>query len=129
MNYVRILLFSSLAILGGWISYSNILTAFIYNQPIIERDGIMNILSGYGCLLIGIYIAVYAAKEQFHFSLYIGEINKMIGILFFISLILSVITFSTINRQIDGYIECKNLREISTRYSSRTYAKSIELCQ
>lgn len=129
MNYGRILIFSLLAILGGWISYNNIYTAILSSEKIIERSGIINIFSGYGCFFIGIYIVIYAAKEQFRLPFNIGEANKVIGGLFVASLVLSVITFSSINRQIEGYVECKDLRQISSRYSSRTYAKSIELCQ
>ncbi len=129
MNYARIVIFSLLAILGGWICYMNISVAFLKSsQVIIERDGIMNILSGYACFFVGIYITVYAVKEQFHLTINIGEINKAIGGITILSLILSVITFSAINRQVDGYTECKNQREISSRYSSRTYAISPEAC-
>lgn len=129
MNYIRAIFSFLLALLGGWISKSNFEFAFLSGNSIIERSGIVNILSGYGCLFIGLYFVVFWIKNQFQLSINIGEESKVVGGLFVFSLILSVITFSSINRQIEGYVECKDLREISTRYSSRTYAKKIELCQ
>ncbi len=128
MNYARIVIFSLLAVLGGWISYSNISTATLSSQIVIERDGIVNIFSGYGCFFIGVYIVLYSAKEQFRLTVNIGKINKMVLSLFFISLILSVINFSAINYQIKGYTECKDQRKLSSRYSSRTYAMSPKIC-
>ncbi|GLT20208.1 hypothetical protein GCM10007938_39910 [Vibrio zhanjiangensis] len=129
MSYIRVLFSLLLAILGGWISKGNIEIAFLYKHPVIERSGIVNVLSGYGCLSIGLYLALFWLKDQFGFPLNIGKANKVIAGLIVISLILSVMTFSAINRQIDGYVECKDQRKLSSRYSSRTYAISQERCE
>ncbi|EMI4513204.1 hypothetical protein V6560_000693 [Vibrio parahaemolyticus] len=128
MNLLRMVVFLLLSILGGWIINANIYSAFSDAQLVIERDGIMNIFAGYGCFFIGLYVVIYVAKEQFRLNFNVGEFNKVVGGLVITSLILSVVNFAAINRQVEGYTECKNLREISSRYSSRTYAISPELC-
>ncbi|MCL9783708.1 hypothetical protein M9194_19985 [Vibrio sp. S4M6] len=129
MNYIRIVSSFLFALLGGWISKDNIEIAFLTQHSIIERSGMVNILAGYSCLLIGFYLTLFWVKKQFQISINIGDIKKVVGGLLVASLILAIITFSAINRQIEGYTECKDKRKLSSRYSSQTYAISPELCK
>ena len=127
MNNLRIILFSILSIASGIVSFYNF---NIINDHVIEIPSVINIYSAYTVCLISIYIVLYTVKEQFKLNWKIGEINKTIFIIaLLISPTLSIGTIIKANNIIHNYVECKDLREISSRYSSRTYAKSIELCQ
>ncbi|MBF4323586.1 hypothetical protein EAY22_25735, partial [Vibrio anguillarum] len=71
-----------------------------------------------------------SVKDEFNLSLPIGEINKVIIIsVLVISPLFTVITYSKIHSNLENYVECSELRTLSSRYSSRTYAISPELCQ
>lgn len=129
MNYVRIVIFTLLSALGGWVVSNDLFLAFSGELPaVVEVSGLLNIMAGVGCLFIGIYITIYAAKEQFNLAVPVGDINKVCILGITLSAVLSVILHISIFSNISVYTECESLRKISSRYSSRTYAISDEVC-
>ncbi|WP_306332044.1 hypothetical protein [Vibrio injensis] len=128
MSYFRIL-FCLLVALGGWFLSKRQLETAFSNADIIKVDGLLNIWASYGILLLCCYLLFYYIKEIFKFSFPIGEINKVIIVIaIVIAPILAIGTFSKAKSNVSNYIECKDERKVSSRFSSRTYATTSELC-
>ncbi|HGE6067667.1 TPA: hypothetical protein ACGG77_003306 [Vibrio cholerae] len=129
MNYVRIVLCSLVTWLCLWITLGNLKQAFGFLASSVEVSGILNIWAGFGGFIVSVYLILYSIKDEFVLSLPIGEINRVIIIsALVISPLLTVITYERIHSNLNGYVECSDLRTLSSRYSSRTYATSFELC-
>lgn len=129
MNYVRMIMFSLLGGIGFWITSSNVHKALGAPMQVIEVSGILNVWAGFGCLLIGMYMVIWSVKEQFQLHLKIGNINTVLLVTsIIIAPLLAATTYGQIQANISGYVECKGKREVRSRYSSRTYAISEELC-
>lgn len=128
MIYVRICACLFISYLGYLQVKEQVATAFS-DASVIKIDGILNIWASFGMLFVFSYLGVYFINEKFSFHLPIGNLNK-IGILIIIVIapMLSTATYVQSNSNVSGYIECKNERKLSSRYSSRTYAISPELC-
>ena len=130
MNYIRIVLCLLVTWLCWWITSKNLNQAFGLLPSSVEVSGVLNIWAGFSGVIASIYLIVYSVKNEFNLSLPIGEINKVIIIsVLVISPLFTVITYSKIHSNLENYVECSELRTISSRYSSRTYAISSELCQ
>ncbi|MBY7902760.1 hypothetical protein KW459_17750 [Vibrio fluvialis] len=128
MNYVRIVLFSSMSLLALYFVCGGVSSA-LTNSPVITISSILNIWAAYGGTLIGAYLVLYFVKEQFHWSVRIGDFNRVIAVVgLLIAPLLATATYSKALSNVDNYVECKNERKISSRYSSRTYAISASLC-
>ena len=131
MNYLRIAVLPFVIYLGYWIIFRSLRYIFLPLPLTVAVDGILNICSGFGIFFIGLYLMLYWLKKTFKLSINIGNANKIaIFLLLFISPLLTTITYQQIHTRLDkySYIECRHLREISTRYSSRTYTKTPGLC-
>ncbi|MGD8231085.1 hypothetical protein [Vibrio sp. TRT 1302] len=129
MIIVRIITSLILFSLGFWITKINISPLFS-NSLLITTSGPINIWAGIACFMWGGYGLIYYIFYSYKRNHPIFDFNKVTIIIgTIISPLLAMIIIYNININIIGYTECKNLRELSSRYSSRTYAKSIELCQ
>ena len=129
MNYIRIILCSLVLWLCWWITSGNVKQAFGLLPSIVEVPGVLNIWAGFSGFITSAYLVVYSIKDEFKLSFYIGEINKVIIIsALAISPLLTIVTYSQIHANLENYVECSELRKLSSRYSSRTYALSPELC-
>lgn len=99
-------------------------------KDIFVIDGIFNVWGSISGVLIGSFFLLYYICQVLNYIITPNKLNKIALILIFIiSPLMSLVIRQASNAKITNYEECKNLREISTRYSSRTYAKSMELCQ
>ncbi|MGR5285559.1 hypothetical protein ACP3V5_09595 [Vibrio maritimus] len=104
-------------------------TAFSHGE-LITVYGLANMWGVYGALLVFFYLTLYHAKDAFSISLPIGDLNKTLlicGIL--VAPTFALATFGVTQTKLADYVECKSKREISTRFSSRTYAISVEVCE
>ncbi|EOX1298132.1 hypothetical protein ACPDLO_003146 [Vibrio cholerae] len=129
MNYIRIVLFSLLTWLGWWISSDNVSKAFGPISSIVEVSGVLNVWAGFCSIIAGLYLVIYSIKDEFKLSIPIGEINKVIIVsTLIVSPLLTIAIYSQMQSVVSSYVECKSERKISSRYSSRTYAVSEELC-
>lgn len=128
MNYLRVIFLGLLGGLAYFQIYGQIGSAFSTNS-VIKVDGLLNIWASYSGLLICTYLTIYYLKDIFHLSINIGNVNK-VGILMFVVIapLLTIVTFGQTKSNVSSYVECKSERKISSRYSSRTYAVSAELC-
>ncbi|MFV8457883.1 hypothetical protein ACNO5M_22675 [Vibrio owensii] len=100
-------------------------------NPIIKVGGIANIAAVFAMLFWMPYLLVYWINDLVKLPFPIGEFNKTFAVLTVLSLVVSLGVYKKIQQHIVqfNYIECKDMREISSRYSSRTYAISPELCE
>ncbi len=130
MNYIRIVLCLLVTWLCWWITSGNLNQAFGLLPSSVEVSGVLNVWAGFSGVIASMYLIVYSVKDEFNLSFPIGEINKVIIIsVLVISPLFTVITYSKIHSNLENYVECSELRTLSSRYSSRTYAISSELCQ
>lgn len=118
-----------LLLLGLWISDIN-MTGLYDIDDYIVLSSVINIWAGIACLLWGGYGIIYYLNSMLPISLPLGNFNK---VTIFQGLVLAPIVALCIHYQlstiVSDYIECKDQREISSRYSSRTYAISLEACE
>ncbi len=130
MNYIRIVLCLLLTWVGWWITSDNAIKAFGSIPTIVEVPGVLNIWAGFCSIFAGLYLIAYSIKDEFKLSVPIGDINKvLIASTLVLAPLLTVGTYTQIHTNIESYVECSELRKFSSRYSSRTYATSTELCQ
>jgi hypothetical protein len=127
--FIRIIALGLVTALGWWITADDFLKAFATSTPsVVEVSGILNIWAGLGCLFIGLYLAIYLAREQLNLSISVGNPNKVIIWGTILTLACALVLKSKIMSNVSGYVECSDLRKLTSRYSSRTYAISEELC-
>ncbi|WP_332405565.1 hypothetical protein [Vibrio metschnikovii] len=128
MIFFRIILFLIGSISGIWLVNDLILSAFSHDD-IIKVSGLLNMWGSFVMLLIFPYLVVYVIKDKYKLSINLGEINRVgLIIMIVISPVLAMITYTQSKSNVINYVECKDERKISSRYSSRTYAISSELC-
>ncbi len=97
---------------------------------VFPPDGVLNMWGVYGSFLIGIYGLVYWLGQLIDLPFPVGNFTKPVMIIaVVISPLLTVGTYAKVHADISGYVECTDLRKLSSRYSSHTYAVSEELCQ
>ncbi len=129
MIYIRMIGCVLIAYLG-YTQISDHLASAFSESPIIKVDGILNMWASYGLCFIFSYLAIYYIKAKYELAWRIGEINR---VLIFCSIVvaplLAIGTYIQAKDNVSNYIECSELRKFSSRYSSRTYATSTELCQ
>lgn len=95
----------------------------------ITLDGLLNIWASCSGVLFSAYLIVYSVKEQFKLSINIGDINKMLILsCLAVSPLMAIGIYSKTKENVSGYVECTGERKASSRYSSRTYAVSQQLC-
>jgi hypothetical protein len=116
-------------LLGGMWSLNLDIEATFSHQNIITISGLLNVWANFCMLLVGCYLLVFYFKEISGLSFFIGEFNKVVIILtLIVSSVLAIGLYAKSKWNVKEYVECKGLREISTRYSSRTYTITQELC-
>lgn len=75
-------------------------------------------------------MVAYSINSQFGLSLKLGEFNKVLILsCALIAPLLSIGTYTLSLDNVSDYVECKNERRVSARFSSRTYAVSTEICE
>ncbi len=132
MIIIRIASSLTLLLLGFWITEINLSPLLEYRDH-VSLPGLVNIWAGIACLFWGGYGVLYyllhnklkPKKDQIFFNF--NKMTIMIGLM--LSPILSLFVHQEISLMVESYIECKDLRELSSRYSSRTYAISPEVCE
>jgi hypothetical protein len=128
MPIARVLISVLLFLLGGWLSLINIEPIFS-TQLYVKTSGVLNVWGGYGSFLLGGYGFFYHLNQLIKLPFPVGDFNRLILIIaLIISPLLTIGTYEAVRSNISGYVECSNLRELSSRYSSRTYAKSESSC-
>lgn len=131
MIYLRLMVSFLLVGLGAYLSFENVKLAFNSNFPDEFRlYGIHNILAGIACLFIGLYMVLYWINTVKTFPFSLGNINKVGFMLIVGSLLIALLLKSMIQSNIEknGYVECSDLSKIATRYTSKTYTKTPEIC-
>lgn len=130
MNIFRIVLFSLLTALA-YFQVSGQVAAAFSQENTIEVDGVLNMWASFSGLLIGIYAAVYSFKLQFRLNIPMGDASKIIVLVAIsgMAYVPSLRTAIDNNLSNNHYVECKNERKVSSRYSSRTYAISNDACK
>jgi hypothetical protein len=129
VNYVRVIIFSVVVYIAFFQALEQIASAFGSSQ-IIKIDGLINIWTSNAGLLVGAYMVAYSINSQFGLSLKLGEINKVLLLsCVLIAPLLSIGTYTLSLDNVSDYVECKNERRVSTRFSSRTYAVSTDICE
>lgn len=128
-NILLILFFCGLAVVcfDASLGYVSIAQSV---GDVVTVDGFMNIAGAYGMLLLSICVVLKSSYLLMGGKL--PEINwnyVVYGLLLVITPSATYITYTNIQSNIEGYVECEDAREFSLRYSSRTYAISHELCQ
>jgi hypothetical protein len=122
----------ALGIFVFWLTSNQVkdqVVSAVSSNDVIVIDGLLNIWASVGGLLLFTYFSVYAAKNEFELSISMGNLNKIgITIAFIISPLLAMGTYSQAKANVADYVECKSERKLSSRYSSRTYARTEELC-
>jgi hypothetical protein len=128
LNQIRIVLFS-LVTYFAFGQASEQLSFALSDGDVIKTDGLLNIWASYSSLFLGLYIVIYSLKALWKLSLYIGEINRVLLVAcLIIAPLLAIGTYSQAKANVADYVECKSERKLSSRYSSRTYARTEELC-
>ena len=129
MNYIRIIIFSLVACIAFW-QVSEQFTSAFFSDDVVKIDGLLNIWAANASLLLGLYITIYSINEQFELSFRIGDINRVLILFcFLVAPLLAIGTYHLSLMNVINYVECKKERELSSRYSSRTYAVSQEVCE
>ncbi len=128
MNFVRVIIFLISTFVGIRI-VSDFVGILFYNDNVINVPGILNMWGGYGMVLICPYLVIYVINDEFNLSLPIGNMNN-VGIILMIVIapLFAIGTYSKTKANVADYVECQSERNISSRYSSRTYAINEELC-
>lgn len=129
MIFARMVLFATMSMIAGYFVTGDLNSAFSSDQ-VIKVSGVLNMWADYGAAIIGAYLTLYFTKEQFELSLRIGDFNRVIVfVALLIAPALAVGTYSKAMSNVGNYVECKDERQVSSRYSSRTYALTDSQCQ
>lgn len=129
MNYVRIIGCALVSLFGLFLTYRQVSTAFS-DGNIIKVDGLLNMWGSYGMLLVFFYLMLYHIKHSLAPSLAIGKPETAILVIaIVVSPLFAMGTYSQAQANVANYVECKSERKLSSRYSSRTYAITEDLCQ
>ena len=113
---------------AAWYSYRYFGLSIRVND-VVKVDGVMNIWGAYATFIIALFATINTATERFDLPCPRVQGNIMaVVIILMIAPILTYITHAEIEANIKNYVECKDQREFWSRYSSRTYAKTKELC-
>lgn len=130
MIIIRIFLCILITLFSLYLSSDYMVFFSSTQKDIFVIDGILNVWGSISGVLIGSFFLLYYICQVLNYIITPNKLNKIALILIFIiSPLMSLVIRQASNAKITNYEECKNLREISTRYSSKTYAKSMELCQ
>ncbi|QMV14128.1 hypothetical protein [Vibrio spartinae] len=129
MIIFRIVLTFLFMCLGGFFSL-DIMGKLLITTDVVKVDGILNIWGSYGSFLVGFYLLLYWCDQVISLPFSIGDFNRIgVILLLVVSPLLTIVTYAKLHADISDYVECTDLRKISSRYSSHTYAVSEELCQ
>lgn len=129
MNYVRVVICALVTALAFYFTSKSIGAAYS-NEPVIQIYGLLNIWGCYVLLFLCPYFAAYYMKEQHGFNFPLGNANQVVLILgLVLAPSLAIATQMKATSNVTGYVECKEQREISSRFSSRTYARNLKLCE
>ncbi|MDD9180744.1 MULTISPECIES: hypothetical protein [Aliivibrio] len=114
--------------IGGFFSGVFIKTAFVSND-VIKISGILSIWSAIASLLLGIMLLYYHVKAFWGNTLKGNTLNRLLIFLgLVVAPIISIVIYVKTLTLVADYIECKELNNISIRFSSQTYTISNELC-
>ncbi len=129
MIIIRILVSLLVTIISFYFSTDYIVFFTSMRSEFIVVDGMLNIWASISGILLGLFFLIYYVCFAFGYELSVIKLNKIaLCLIFVVSPLSSVIIHHASSVKVENYSECKDLREISSRYSSRTYAISPELC-
>lgn len=129
MIWVRFAVSLMLCVIGGLLSISTVDSAIDTND-IIVIEGLLNILGVSFCLFGGAYSSLYWLNNIVRLPFPVGNFAKPILIIaFVVSPTYSLTMYQILQNKVENYVECKELRKVSSRFSSRTYANNANLCR
>lgn len=129
MIYLRLIIIA-VAVYVSYLFGINIYETIFNPTDIMVVDGVLNIWGIYSMFLLGSYCFIYWLNQLITLPVPIGDWNKVaLMLLIVITPLLTLGSYSKIQSNISGYVECKDERVFTSRYSSRTYAKDLSLCQ
>lgn len=126
-KYVALVVIVLFGVFSGYYSSQNIMLTTHINE-IVTVSGVMNIAAAYAGTLLALCACSGWLAMNFNFPSPVLRDKGVIIICLVITPILTYITHVEIEANIKGYVECKDQRELWSRYSSRTYAKTEALC-
>ncbi len=117
-----------ITIVAAYYSYGYYSLSMSINN-VVKIDGVINIWGAYATFIVALFATINVVIERFSLTCLKvqGNVIAVVSILI-ISPFFTYITYKDIQFNIQGYVECKEHREFWSRYSSRTYAKTQELC-
>ncbi len=130
MNYFRVVISTLVTALALYFTSKSVGSVFS-NEPVIQIYGLLNIWGCYVLVFLCPYFAAYYIKEQHNLKLTLGNSNLIvliIGLVLAPSLAIATQLKATSNVADADYVECREQREMSSRFSSRTYALNASLC-
>lgn len=129
MNYMRLIIFTSLTILGGWILSSDLRLLILPLGDFVKISGILNIWSGAVCLGIGVYFLLFTLNTGFKINIPLGNPNKVIFVMLLIAVCYTLVAKAILSSKVTNYTHCNDLTKVSTRYISNTYARTAAICE
>lgn len=129
MITIRIFICILITLFSLYLSSDYIMYFMPKKEDVYVLDGILNIWASISVILIGTFFSIYYICLIVGYEIPGIRFNQIALVLVFIlSPISSFIIKYAFEVKTVNYVECKELREISSRYSSRTYAISPEVC-
>lgn len=129
MNYIRIVFFGSFLFACVFFGLDMIEQAYGEQREFYVISGILNYWAVFGGFFISLIIIVYCVTEIFKRKLPSSFLNK--GGIFSCIILAPLLAFAlkevTLQRT-SGYVECKRLHKLTTRFSSQTYAIDNDMC-
>ncbi|MFM2620357.1 hypothetical protein [Vibrio owensii] len=101
----------------------------IHVDDVVEVAGLMNIGACYAVGLLSLYSISGWLAIHCNIPSPIMRDKQIIIICLVVTPTLTYFTNNEIQKNIQGYVECKDLKQTGTRYSIKTYAISPELCE
>lgn len=129
MIIFKILFWLLISIVGIWFSFDAFVVAFGKSKEAVTVDGFLNVWASIFCAFLGVFVAYYFVMELMK-SPITGKRFNVIG-LSFATIVAPLLAFGIHSQSlstVENYVECNDLRQISSRYSSRTYAISDAVC-
>ncbi len=129
MIIIRILLCIVIALFSLHLSSDYIVFFSTTSKDILVVDGMLNVWASISGVLIGLFFLLYYICQILDYEITDRKLNAIsLMLIFIISPLISIAIRQASDNKVVNYVECKDLRELSSRYSSRTYAKTIDLC-
>ncbi|MUJ21951.1 hypothetical protein [Aliivibrio fischeri] len=129
MIIFKIIFWLSISVVGAWFSSDAFFVAFGEPEKVVTIVGVLNLWGSVTCTFLGVYVAYYFIMELLKSPISHKQFNIIgVSLAIIIAPLLTLGVYSKSLSNVSSYVECDSLREVSSRYSSRTYAVSDEVC-